>query len=212
MDYIATEISNGKIVGWFQGPMEFGPRALGSRSILADPRSEEMQKNLNLKIKFRESFRPFAASILEEHLSEWFDIEHKSPYMLIVADVKKKHWNLEKKDLDQYEGIEKLSIKRSNIPAVTHVDFSTRIQTVNKEINKKFYNLIEKFYNKTNCPMLVNTSFNIRGEPIVCSIEDAFRCFMSTDIDLLIIGDFVLRKKDQNINNYKIDRTTLPLD
>jgi carbamoyltransferase len=211
-DYVSSEISKGKIIGWFQGSMEFGPRALGARSILADPRSEDMQKNLNLKIKFRESFRPFAASIMEEHLSDWFDIEHPSPYMLIVAEVKNKHWILKKEDMEKSNGFDKLSHKKTTIPAVTHVDFSTRLQTVNKKTNKKFYELIEKFYEKTNCPILINTSFNIRGEPIVCSIEDAYKCFMITDMDLLIIEDFVLRKKDQGKSNYKIDRTLLALD
>ena len=186
--------------------MEFGPRALGGRSILADPRSEKMQKNLNLKIKYRESFRPFAPSILREDLTKWFDLDYDSPYMLLVANVKKSIQVEEKKDDKRLFGIERLNLKRSIIPAVTHVDYSARIQTVHKNTNPKYYKLIEKFKELTNCPVLVNTSFNIRGEPIVCSIEDAFKCFMGTELDLLVCENFMLSKNDQDqnlINNYK---------
>ena len=178
--------------------MEFGPRALGGRSILGDPRSEKMQKNLNLKVKYRESFRPFAPSILREDLSKWFDTDIESPYMLLVSDV-----NIEKKiemteDQNKLFGIEKLNIKRSEIPAVTNVDYSARIQTVKKETNKRFYELIQKFKNKTGCPLLVNTSFNVRGEPIVNSPKDAFNCFMGTELDYLVIGNCILDKSKQD--------------
>ena len=203
---VASELKNEKIVGWFQGRMEFGPRALGSRSIIADPRSEKMQKNLNLKIKYRESFRPFAPSILREDLTKWFDLDYDSPYMLLVAEVKKSIQLEEREEDRRLFGIERLNLKRSVIPAVTHVDYSARIQTVHKNTNPKYYELITKFKELTNCPVLVNTSFNIRGEPIVCSIEDAFKCFMGTELDLLVCENFVLSKKEQDqnlINNYK---------
>ena len=203
---VASELKNEKIVGWFQGRMEFGPRALGSRSIIADPRSEKMQKNLNLKIKYRESFRPFAPSILREDLTKWFDLDYDSPYMLLVAEVKKSIQVEEREEDRRLFGIERLNLKRSVIPAVTHVDYSARIQTVHKNTNPKYYELITKFKELTNCPVLVNTSFNIRGEPIVCSIEDAFKCFMGTELDLLVCENFVLSKKEQDqnlINNYK---------
>ena len=203
---IAEEISDSKTVGWFQGRMEFGPRALGGRSILADPRSEKMQKELNLKIKFRESFRPFAPSVLREDVKDWFEIDYDSPYMLLVSDVKKdKQIQMSEKDQELF-GIEKLNIKRSLVPAITHVDYSARIQTVHKQTNPKFYNLIKKFKEITNCPVLVNTSFNVRGEPIVCSIKDAFNCFMGTNLDILVIENFVLYKNDQDkslIKDYK---------
>ena len=193
----AKELSNSKTVGWFQGKMEFGPRALGGRSILADPRSEKMQKELNLKIKFRESFRPFAPSVLREKVSEWFNLSYDSPYMLLVADVEKsKQVRMTDKDKNLF-GIEKLNIKRSSIPAVTHVDYSARIQTVHKNTNPKYYDLISEFNNITKCPVLVNTSFNVRGEPIVCSIEDAFNCFMGTNLDILVIENFIMFKNDQ---------------
>ncbi len=203
---IALELKNEKIVGWFQGRMEFGPRALGCRSIIADPRSEKMQKNLNLKIKYRESFRPFAPSVLREDLSEWFDLNCDSPYMLLVSDVKKNIQIKEKDDDKKLFGIERLNLKRSTIPAVTHVDYSARIQTVHRETNPKYYQLIKKFKELTGCPILVNTSFNIRGEPIVCSIKDAFKCFMGTELDILVCENFVLIKEEQNkdlIINYK---------
>ncbi len=202
----AKEISNNKIIGWFQGRMEFGPRALGGRSILADPRSEKMQKELNLKIKFRESFRPFAPSILREDVNEWFELNYDSPYMLLVANVKKNKQINMSEESDKLFGIDKLNIKRSTIPAVTHVDYSARIQTVHKETNKKYYELINEFKKITGCPVLVNTSFNVRGEPIVCSVKDAFNCFMGTNLDILIIEDFILYKEEQDkslIKNYK---------
>ena len=190
-------LSDNKTVGWFQGRMEFGPRALGGRSILADPRSEKMQKELNLKIKFRESFRPFAPSILREDLSEWFDLNCDSPYMLLVADVKKdKQIDVTKKSNELF-GIEKLNIKRSSVPAITHVDYSARIQTVHKATNSKYYKLLSEFKDTTKCPILVNTSFNVRGEPIVCSVEDAFNCFMGTNLDILVVENFILFKNDQ---------------
>ena len=196
---IADQIKNGKVVGWFQGSMEFGPRALGARSIIADPRSEEMQKKLNLKVKFRESFRPFAPSILREDLNDWFDLNQDSPYMLLVADVQKKiQIPISEKDQKLF-GIDKLNVKRSSIPAVTHIDYSARIQTVHEKTNPKYYKLLKKFKEITNCPVLVNTSFNIRGEPIVCTVEDAFRCFMGTNLDILVCGNFILNKSDQNI-------------
>ena len=178
--------------------MEFGPRALGGRSILADPRSEKMQKELNLKIKFRESFRPFAPSILREDVNEWFDLDIDSPYMLLVSKIKKEKQIQMKKEDENLFGIEKLNVKRSNIPAVTHVDYSARVQTVHKNTNPRYYDLIKEFKNITNCPVLVNTSFNVRGEPIVCSIEDAFNCFMGTNLDILVIEDFVLFKENQS--------------
>jgi carbamoyltransferase len=193
-------LSYEKAVGWFQGRMEFGPRALGGRSILGDPRSDKMQKNLNLKVKYRESFRPFAPSVLKEYSSEWFDINVDSPYMLLVANInpkKKIEMTSEQKKLF---GIDKLNIKRSDIPAVTHVDYSARIQTVNNKTNKRFYDLISMFKDKTGCPVIVNTSFNVRGEPIVCTPTDAFNCFMGTELDYLVIGNCFLDKKEQNTN------------
>jgi carbamoyltransferase len=186
--------------------MEFGPRSLGNRSIIADPRSEKMQKNLNLKVKYRESFRPFAPAVLFEKVSEWFEINSQSPYMLLVADVKKsKQLQMTNKQMNLF-GIDKLNVKRSNIPAVTHIDYSARVQTVHKETNPTFYKLIEEFEKITQCPVLVNTSFNVRGEPIVCSVTDAFNCFMGTDLDVLVCNNFILYKQDQNaalLMNYK---------
>ena len=206
LDMVTNELACEKAVGWVQGRMEFGPRALGARSIIADPRSPKMQKQLNLKVKFRESFRPFAPSILSENLSEWFNQKKLSPYMLYVADVKsKKRVSMTERELRLF-GIDKLNIKRSSIPAVTHVDYSSRIQTVHKETNKLYYDLINNFFKKTGCPILVNTSFNIRGEPIVCSPKDAFNCFMGTDLDILVIENFLLFKKDQDrklLKSYK---------
>jgi len=206
LETTALELSKEKIIGWFQGRMEFGPRSLGARSIIADPRSEKMQKNLNLKIKFRESFRPFAPSVIREKVSNWFELNCDSPYMLFVADIKESL----KKEMTESEkklfGIKKLNIKRSIIPAVTHVDYSARIQTVHELTNPKYYKLIENFEKITKCPIVVNTSFNVRGEPIVCSVEDAYRCFMGTDLDLLVCGDFILYKNKQNkelLLNYK---------
>jgi len=198
LDKTATDLSKEEAVGWFQGRMEFGPRALGGRSILGDPRSEQMQKNLNLKVKYRESFRPFAPSILKEDLSEWFDINVDSPYMLMVSNINKNKTIVMTEEQKKLFGIDKLNVKRSEIPAVTHVDYSARIQTVHKETNEKYFRLIEKFKHKTNCPILVNTSFNVRGEPIVNTPLDAFNCFMGTDLDKLVIGNCYLDKKDQN--------------
>ena len=209
-DYIienaAKALSEQKTVGWFQGRMEFGPRALGGRSILADPRSSKMQKELNLKIKFRESFRPFAPSILREDLDKWFDANVDSPYMLLVAEIKK-NLQIQMTDKDKnLFGIEKLNLKRSSIPAVTHVDYSARIQTVHEDTNPRYYKLIKKFKELTECPILVNTSFNVRGEPIVCSVTDAFNCFMGTNLDILVCEDYILYKDKQNkdlLQNYE---------
>tara|TARA_B100000989_G_scaffold297283_1_gene282611 strand:+ start:170 stop:1984 length:1815 start_codon:yes stop_codon:yes gene_type:complete len=193
----AKLLSNGKSCGWFQGKMEFGPRALGNRSILADPRSEITQKNLNLKIKYRESFRPFAPSILEDKVSDWFEYENISPYMLMVAKVKKEKQLQMSENEKKLFGIEKLNIKRSQVPAITHVDYSARIQTVSAKDNSLYHKLITKFFEFTNVPILVNTSFNIRGEPIVCSIEDAYRCFLTTELDFLVCGNQMLEREKQ---------------
>ena len=209
---VARELSNNKTVGWFQGRMEFGPRALGGRSILADPRSEKMQKELNLKIKFRESFRPFAPSILREDLKDWFDLDCDSPYMLLVSDIKKEKQILMTEKDKKLFGIEKLNIKRSSIPAITHVDYSARIQTVHEDTNKKYYDLLNEFKKITDCPVLVNTSFNVRGEPIVNSISDAFNCFMGTNLDILVIENFVLHKNDQDKSLIKDYRDKFELD
>ena len=195
---VALQLSNQKTIGWFQGRMEFGPRALGSRSILADPRSEAMQKILNLKVKFRESFRPFAPSVLAEDVQKWFDLKCNSPYMLLVAEIKKSLQISMSKDQQNLFGIDKLNIKRSIIPAVTHVDYTARVQTVHKETNPRFYNLLNEFKKLTNCPVLVNTSFNVRGEPIVNTIEDAFKCFMGTNLDILVCENYILYKEDQD--------------
>jgi carbamoyltransferase len=208
----AKELANNKTVGWFQGRMEFGPRALGARSILADPRSEKMQKELNLKIKFRESFRPFAPSVLREDVSKWFDLDYDSPYMLLVAEVNKsKQINMTDNDKKLF-GIEKLNIKKSSIPAITHVDYSARIQTVHRETNPRYYELINEFKNITNCPVLVNTSFNVRGEPIVCTVKDAFNCFMGTNLDILVIEDFILFKENQDSSLLKDYKNKFELD
>jgi len=205
-------LSNEKAIGWFQGRMEFGPRALGARSILGDPRSDKMQKNLNLKVKYRESFRPFAPSVLREDVSKWFDIDVDSPYMLLVANInadKIIEMNEEQKKLF---GIDKLNIKRSEVPAVTHVDYSARIQTVTKDTNNRYYDLISKFKEKTGCPIVVNTSFNVRGEPIVNTPTDAFNCFMGTELDYLVIGDCILDKNKQNKNLKKNYKSEFELD
>ena len=194
----ATALADGKAVGWFQGRMEFGPRALGGRSILGDARSPLMQKTLNLKVKYRESFRPFAPSVLLEDVSDWFELDHQSPYMLVVADVAKgrrRQMNDEEKALF---GIDKLNVARSEIPAVTHVDYSARVQTVHADTNPRYHALIKRFKELTGCPLILNTSFNVRGEPIVCTPEDAFHCFMGTDIDVLVAGDCYLIKEDQD--------------
>ena len=195
---VATALSEGKAVGWMQGRMEFGPRALGGRSIIADPRSEVMQKQLNLKVKYRESFRPFAPSILREHVNEWFEHNGDSPYMLLVANVKKEKRRSMSNDEKVLFGIDKLNVRRSDVPAITHVDYSARIQTVHPDTNPHYHAVIKRFNKITGCPLLVNTSFNVRGEPIVCSPEDAFRCFMGTDLDVLAIGDYFLLKEEQN--------------
>ena len=180
--------------------MEFGPRALGARSIIADPRSPNMQKQLNLKVKFRESFRPFAPSIIKEDVSEWFEFDSESPYMLFVANVKKNKQKLVKEQEKKLFGIDKLNLQRSEIPAVTHVDYSARIQSVDSTTNSKFHKLLVSFKKKTNCSILVNTSFNVRGEPIVCSPKDAINCCMGTNLDELVVENFVLLKDDQNPN------------
>jgi len=208
----SEKLSNEKAIGWFQGRMEFGPRALGGRSILADPRSKKMQKNLNLKVKYRESFRPFAPSILKEDLSHWFNIDVESPYMLLTADINsQKKIEMTEKEKKLF-GIDKLNIKRSDIPAVTHVDYSARIQTVAKNTNKPYYDLISKFKEKTGCPIIVNTSFNVRGEPIVNTPTDAFNCFMGTELDYLIIGNCILNKINQNPNLKKDYKQEFELD
>jgi len=194
IDTISSALKDSKVVGWHIDKMEFGPRALGHRSILADPRDTTMQKTLNLKIKYRESFRPFAPSVLEERVSQWFELDTKSPYMLLVAPIAKDKRLEVKEELD---GLEQLSIPRSKVPAITHVDYSARIQTVDKTTNPKYYKLIAAFEAKTGCPMLVNTSFNVRGEPIVCSPQDSYKCFMATQMDILVIDDFILYKEKQ---------------
>ncbi len=194
-------LSQGQALGWFQGRMEFGPRSLGARSILGDPRSPVMQSTLNLKVKYRESFRPFAPSVLREDVSEWFDLNGDSPYMLLVADISAKRRILMNEDQDRLFGIEKLKIPRSDIPAVTHVDYSARVQTVHADTNPLFHQLIKRFKQLTGCPVLVNTSFNVRGEPIVENPSDAFRCFMGTGLDALAIGDFLLLKSQQIAKN-----------
>jgi carbamoyltransferase len=192
--------------------MEFGPRALGSRSIIADPRSPSMQKQLNLKVKYRESFRPFAPSVLREDVSDWFQLERDSPYMLLVADVvEATRLPMSEKERSLF-GIDQLNVVRSAIPAVTHLDYSARIQTVHKETNPKYHLLISKFKELTGCPVLVNTSFNVRGEPIVCTPEDAFRCFMGTELEVLAIGNSILRKEDQNTSLIEDYEHTYALD
>lgn len=197
LNWTVDDLTKEHAIGWFQGRMEFGPRALGGRSIIADPRSEKMQKTLNLKIKYRESFRPFAPSVLEDDVSEWFDLDETSPYMLMVANVAKEKLKDASAEQDNLFGIDKLNTIRSEIPSVTHVDNSARIQTVSKETNPRYYALITKFKEKTGCPVLINTSFNVRGEPIVCTPSDAFRCFMGTEMDTLVIGNFYMKKQDQ---------------
>jgi len=202
----AQALADGKAVGWHQGRMEFGPRALGGRSIIADPRSEAVQKQLNLKVKYRESFRPFAPSVLREDVSEWFDIQSDSPYMLLVADVAKSKQLPMTPEQEKLFGIEKLNVPRSQIPAITHVDYSARIQTVHAHTNPKYFDLITKFKEMTGCSVLVNTSFNVRGEPIVCTPEDSFNCLMGTEIEFLVVGNAIMRKEDQDpalIKDYK---------
>lgn len=206
VDATADALAGGKAVGWMQGRMEFGPRALGGRSILGDPRSPTMQKMLNLKVKYRESFRPFAPSILREDVADWFDCDVDSPYMLLVADVAEKRRRRMSNAEEALFGIEKLNIVRSEIPAVTHVDYSARVQTVHEDTNPRYWKLLTAFKERTNCPVLVNTSFNVRGEPIVCTPEDAYRCFMGTDIERLVVGNCLLHKEEQDprlVRDYK---------
>ena len=208
----ATALAEGKAVGWFNGRMEFGPRALGGRSILGDPRSETMQKTLNLKVKFRESFRPFAPSVLRDDMADWFNLDYDSPYMLLVDHVRDDRQRRMTEEEEKLFGIEKLNVKRSEIPAITHVDYSARIQTVHEDTNPLYHRLISAFKAKTGCPVVINTSFNVRGEPIVCTPEDAFRCFMGTDMDVLVVGNAILRKEEQDPalaedykNKYELD-------
>ena len=198
-ELLADELQKGNVIGWFNGAMEFGPRALGGRSIIGDPRNQKMQSIMNLKIKYRESFRPFAPSVLEEDASKQFEIDTKSPYMLLVARVKKGLRMETTKEEDKLFGIEKLNIPRSTLPAITHVDYSARVQTVSKTTNPRFYDLINTFKQKTNCPVVVNTSFNVRGEPIVCTPQDAYRCFMRTEMDVLVLQNQILFKPQQPI-------------
>jgi carbamoyltransferase len=210
-DYISELLEMGMAIGWFQGKMEFGPRALGNRSIIADPRSENMQKKLNLKVKFRESFRPFAPSVLREDVNRYFELDCDSPYMLLVADIKNEI-KVKDNNPNALFGIEKLNQKRSTIPAVTHVDYSARIQTVHKETNEKFYKLLQAFKKRTGCSVLINTSFNVRGEPIVCDPKDAIKCFLGTDLDILVMNNFIIHKTNQDSsllldykNKYELD-------
>jgi carbamoyltransferase len=212
IEVTAQALAAGKAVGWFQGRMEFGPRALGARSIIGDPRSPTMQKTLNLKVKYRESFRPFAPSVLREDLSDWFELDTDSPYMLLVANVVESRRRQMTTVEQSLFGIEKLNVARSQIPAVTHIDYSARIQTVHRETNARYHALLTHFKELTGCPVLVNTSFNVRGEPIVCFPKDAFRCFMGSEIEILVVGNCYLRKEDQDPalkldyqNNFELD-------
>ena len=194
---VATDLQKGKVVGWFQGPMEFGPRALGGRSIIGDPRNPKMQSTMNLKIKYRESFRPFAPSVLAEKVDEWFEMDEESPYMLMVAEVRKDKRISMTKEQNKLFGIDLLNVPKSQIPAITHVDYSARIQTVHEDTNKRYYDLIKEFEKETQCAVLINTSFNVRGEPIVCTPEQAYRCFMRTEMETLVLENFIIDKKDQ---------------
>ena len=213
LNKVVDLINEEKVIGWFQGRMEFGPRALGARSILGDPRSPKMQSKMNLKIKYRESFRPFAPAILFEKVSDYFDFDSKSPYMLLVSNIKENHKRKITDDENKLFGIDKLNVMRSDIPAVTHVDYSARIQTVHQETNPRFYKLLKIFNEKYDCPVLINTSFNVRGEPIVCTPEDAFNCFMRTEMDYLVIENILISKEDQKTsannlaikNNFDLD-------
>jgi carbamoyltransferase len=198
IENVASALADEKAVGWMQGRMEFGPRALGGRSIIADPRSPIMQRQLNLKVKYRESFRPFAPSVLREDVSKWFEHDTDSPYMLLVANVKEDRRRAMTEDEEGLFGIDKLNIPRSSIPAITHVDYSARIQTVHPDTNPRYHAVISKFKEKTGCPIVVNTSFNVRGEPIICTPTDAFKCFMGTEMDILAVGNYVLYKKQQD--------------
>ena len=210
---VCKQLSNNKAIGWFQGRMEYGPRALGNRSIIADPRNNDMQKNLNLKVKFRESFRPFAPAVLNEKVQDYFNLNCDSPYMLLVSKINEKIKNSsDQTKKNETKIIDKINEIRSSIPAVTHVDYSARIQTVHKQTNEKFYDLIKMYDDLYSCPVLINTSFNIRGEPIVNSPTDAFRCFMGTNLDILVIENFILYKNEQKksliknyMNEFKLD-------
>jgi carbamoyltransferase len=197
MPKLAEILAGDNVVGWFQGRMEFGPRSLGGRSIIGDARSKRMQSTMNLKIKYRESFRPFAPVVKAENVSEWFEIDRHSPYMLLVAPVKEDKRFEMTEEQKQLFGIDKLNIPRSEIPAVTHVDYSARVQTVHEDTNPRFYDLLDSFHKQTGCPVLVNTSFNVRGEPIVCTPEDAYRCFMRTEMDYLVMENVLIAKTDQ---------------
>jgi carbamoyltransferase len=208
----AATLADGKAIGWVQGRMEFGPRALGNRSILADPRSPMMQRELNLKIKYRESFRPFAPAVLAEDAHQWFELSQSSPYMLFVADVADAHLYPLPTDRTALQGLAKLGVPRSDIPAVTHVDNSARVQTVHRETNPYFHALLSSFKERTGCPVLINTSFNVRGEPIVCTPDDAFRCFMGTEIELLAVGNCVMHKAEQNPSLRRVYRDDLEPD
>ena len=212
IDQVALAITQEKAIGWMQGRMEFGPRALGGRSIIADPRSPKMQKQLNLKVKYRESFRPFAPSVLSDDVNKWFEHEFDSPYMLFVANVRKEKLIKQSKKSKKLFGIDQLNITRSVIPAVTHVDNSARIQTIHKDTNPIFYSLISKFKKMTGCPLIINTSFNVRGEPIVCTPRDAYNCFMGTELDMLVIGNYILHKNDQNMDQKKDYKDKYELD
>jgi carbamoyltransferase len=196
---VATHLADGRVIGWFNGRMEFGPRALGARSILGDPRNPRMQAQMNLKIKFREGFRPFAPSVLRERCSDYFELDVDSPYMLLVAPVRAERRIPLTAEQHELWGISKLNVPRSDIPAVTHIDYSARIQTVSPEVHGRYYQLLAAFEQLTGCPVLVNTSFNVRGEPIVCTPEDAYRCFMRTHIDVLVMGPYLLEKADQPV-------------
>ena len=205
VEYVASELAKESVVGWFQGRMEFGPRALGGRSILGDPRSPAMQTQMNLKIKFRESFRPFAPSILRERVLDYFEMDCDSPYMLFVSPVQERHRKITTEEENVRIGVDQLNVVRSSIPAVTHVDYSARVQTVSREDNPLYYDLISEFERQTGCPVVINTSFNVRGEPIVCSPEHAFTCFMRTEMDMLVMGEFVMHKRDQDTDLFKND-------
>jgi carbamoyltransferase len=196
-DRVAALIADEQVVGLLQGRMEFGPRSLGGRSIIGDARSPKMQSVMNLKVKFRESFRPFAPAVLREYVNDWFELDADSPYMLLVAPVQPSRRLAESPEANALFGIDKLNVPRSTVPAVTHVDFSARIQTVRREVAPLYYDIIEAFYRRTGCPVVVNTSFNVRGEPIVCTLEDAYRCFMRTDLDVLVLEHFLLLKSEQ---------------
>ncbi len=210
VERVAGLIEEGNVIGWVQGRMEFGPRALGARSIIGDARNQEMQSRMNLKIKFRESFRPFAPSVLETEASDWFEIKDSSPYMLLVADVSEKY-RLESVN-GTLKGLEKLKVPRSKVPAVTHVDYSARLQTIDQKRSPLYHDMVKRFFEKTGCPVIINTSFNVRGEPIVCTPQDAFRCFMKTEMDYLVVGNFILDKRKQKAVPVKKEKTYFELD